>query len=153
MKSNNSNFTGIMLLVLLFLTYQILTAPSKEEIEARKLAEQAQFDKINEQDSLNKNASSPEQIKLDSILNDSSLTASEKDSARVIFNNKSLNSKFGEFTPAVTGKQGIVTLENEKLKIHFNKKGREGGALPPHIQRHGEGEGGGSNTTTHPKIW
>ena len=123
MKSNNSNFTGIMLLVLLFLTYQILTAPSKEEIEARKLAEQAQFDKINEQDSLNKNASSPEQIKLDSILNDSSLTASEKDSARVIFNNKSLNSKFGEFTPAATGKEGIVTLENEKLKIHFNKKG------------------------------
>ena len=91
--------------------------------EARKLAEQAQFDKINEQDSLNKNASSPEQIKLDSILNDSSLTASEKDSARVIFNNKSLNSKFGEFTPAATGKEGIVTLENEKLKIHFNKKG------------------------------
>jgi YidC/Oxa1 family membrane protein insertase len=123
MKSNNSNFTGIMLLVLLFLTYNIMTAPTKEEIEARKLAEQAQVDKINEQDSINNNSTNPEKIRLDSIMNDSSLTASEKDSAQQKYINQSLNSKFGEFTPAASGKEGLVTLENEKLKISFNKKG------------------------------
>ncbi|MCH2022686.1 MAG: membrane protein insertase YidC [Saprospiraceae bacterium] len=123
MKSNNSNFTGIMLLVLLFLTYNILTAPTKEELEAKKRAEDAKIAEQLLRDSLDNIPNKIEKLRLDSLKSNSSLTAEQKDSIEQSWKTEKLNSSFGIFTPSASGKDGEVILENEKLRITFNKKG------------------------------
>ncbi|MDC0231079.1 membrane protein insertase YidC [Aureispira] len=123
MKSNNSNFTGIMLLVLLFLTYNIMTAPSKEELEAQKRAEQEKITAQLLRDSLDNTPIKNEQLRLDSIKNDFSLTAEQKDSIEQSWKTEKLSNNFGIFTPSAFGEDGQVILENDKLRITFNKKG------------------------------
>ena len=78
MRSKNSNFTGIMLLVMLFLIYNILTAPSKEEIEAKRKAEQEKLEQLQTKDSLSN--TDENQLSIDSIQNDTTRTQAVKDS-------------------------------------------------------------------------
>jgi YidC/Oxa1 family membrane protein insertase len=120
MKSNNPTFTGIMLLVLLWLSYNIMTAPSAEEVAAQK---QAADDLITQQDSLGEDNDQPEPSQIDAINDDSSLTQIEKDSQIIAIQQQINTEKFGIFTPASVGKDGQVSLENKKIKITFNKKG------------------------------
>ena len=123
MKSNNSTFTGIMLLVLLWLTYSILTGPSKEEIEQQK---QEAADAIKEQEHLDSLDQVQRQLadnQFQQIQNDTLLTDQQKDSIQTQLQKDLLGSKYGIFTSAAVGTDGQATLENEKLKITFNKKG------------------------------
>ena len=109
-----------MLLVLLFLTYSILTAPTKEELEKQE----QQRKELLKQDSINNLKNTPQPLTLpDSIQDDSSLTQAQKDSLQDLQLRQENNKKYGIFTAAATGKEGQTVLENDKLKITFNNKG------------------------------
>lgn len=123
MKSNNSTFTGIMLLVLLWLTYSILTGPSKEEIEQQQ---QEATNAVKEQERLDSLEQVQKQLANNQFLQiqkDTTLTPQQKDSIQTQLQKDLLGSKYGIFTAAAVGTEGQATLENEKLKITFNKKG------------------------------
>lgn len=123
MKSNNSTFTGMMLLILLWLTYNILTGPTKEEIQAQRDAKQAQIDERNRQDSIAHAQDSIAQLQFTQIEQDTNLTQLQKDSLTNQLQKKKLGSQYGIFTPAAMGKPGQTILENDKFKITFNNKG------------------------------
>jgi YidC/Oxa1 family membrane protein insertase len=120
MKSNNSTFTGIMLLVLLWLTYSLLTRPdeviAEQEQQAQLLADQTQ-------DSLDQLQTQLKDDQFQQIKNDTTLTPQEKDSIQTQLQKDLLGNQYGIFTSAAIGTDGQSTLENEKLKITFNKKG------------------------------
>ncbi|WMX16471.1 MULTISPECIES: membrane protein insertase YidC [unclassified Aureispira] len=123
MKSNNSTFTGIMLLVLLWLTYSILTGPTKEEIEQQQ---QEQAEAIRQQeylDSLTKAEQQQAELKVQQIQKDTTLTDEQKDSVQQQLQKDLLGNQYGIFTSAAIGSEEQATLENEKLKITFNTKG------------------------------
>ncbi|CAA6828158.1 MAG: Inner membrane protein translocase component YidC, long form [uncultured Aureispira sp.] len=124
MKSNNSTFTGIMLLVLLWLTYSILTGPTKEEIAEQQLQEQQLLDKGKEnQDSLKQAKKQFTDNQFLQIDQDTTLTPAQKDSTKNKLQKDLLGNQYGIFTSAAVGTDGQATLENEKLKVTFNKKG------------------------------
>lgn len=123
MKSNNSTFTGIMLLVLLWLTYSLLTGPTKEEIAEQQAQAQLLTDQQTNQDSLDQLETQLADNKFQQIKNDTTLTPQEKDSIQTQLQRDLLGSQYGIFTSAAIGTDGQSTLENEKLKITFNKKG------------------------------
>ena len=123
MKSNNSTFTGIMLLVLLWLTYSLLTGPTKEEIAEQQAQAQLLTDQQENQDSLDQLEAQLADNKFQQIKNDTTLTPLEKDSIQTQLQRDLLGNQYGIFTSAAIGTDGQATLENEKLKITFNKKG------------------------------
>lgn len=123
MKSNNSTFTGFMLLILLWLTYTLLTQPSAEELAAKKKAKEEQLVAQQRQDSLDQINNDESQVYLDSIQNDTTLTQAEKDSITDSVQQEVLGDKYGVFTPAAVGQNEQKTLENDKFKITFNTKG------------------------------
>ena len=123
MKSNNSTFTGIMLLVLLYLTYNIMTAPTKEELEQQEKEKQAQLDLLNQKDSLSLLEQNKQKSLLDSIANDSSLTEAQKDSLSALSLKNNQSELFGPFGSAAQGQTGVSTLENDQFKIFFSRKG------------------------------
>ncbi len=123
MKSNNSSLTGILLLVLLWMSYIYITTPDAAVIEAEQLAQQELIAEQNRLDSLENLKKETAQIALDSISQNSSLTDSQKDSLKSITVQKQLGGKYGVFATAAKGTDGTTILENEKLKIYFSKKG------------------------------
>jgi YidC/Oxa1 family membrane protein insertase len=123
MKSNNSTFTGIMLLVLLWLTYSLLTGPTKEEIAEQQQQAQLLTDQQENQDSLDQLQTQLKDDQFQQIKNDTTLTPQEKDSIQTQLQKDLLGNQYGIFTSAAIGTDGQSTLENEKLKITFNKKG------------------------------
>lgn len=123
MKSNNSTFTGIMLLVLLWLTYSLLTGPTKEEIAEQQAQAQLLADQQENQDSLDQLQTQLKDDQFQQIENDTTLTPQEKDSIQTQLQRDLLGSQYGIFTSAAIGTDGQSTLENKKLKITFNKKG------------------------------
>lgn len=123
MKSNNSTFTGFMLLILLWLTYSILTGPSKEEIEQQQQQEQQLIQEQLTQDSLDQLKEQQAANQFQQIENDTLLTNEQKDSVKNVLQTQLLGGQYGIFTNAAVGTDGQATLENEKFKITFNKKG------------------------------
>lgn len=121
MRSKNSNFTGIMLLVMLFLVYNILTAPSKEEIEAKRKAEQEKLEQLQTKDSLLN--TDENQLSIDSIQNDTTRTQASKDSLLQALQTDQNLRKYSVFSNASIGSAEEIILENEKIKIYFNSKG------------------------------
>jgi YidC/Oxa1 family membrane protein insertase len=123
MKSNNSTFTGVLLLVLLWITYNMLTAPTAEQIKQEQEAQQAQIKQQQEQDSLAKVKEQQAQQRLIDLQSDTLLTAEQKDSIKQAIAIEQLGGQFGIFTQAATGTNQEVTLENDQLQITFNTKG------------------------------
>ena len=123
MKSNNTTFIGIMLLVLLYLTYNIMTAPTKEELEQQEKEKQAQLDLLNQKDSLSLLEQNKQKSLLDSIANDSSLTEAQKDSLSALTLQNNQSELFGPFGSAAQGQTGVSILENDQFKIFFSRKG------------------------------
>lgn len=123
MKSNNSTFTGILLLVLLWVTYNMLTAPTAEQLEQQKQAEQEQIIAQQQLDSLEKVKKKEAQQQLIDLQKDTTLTQTQKDSLQNAIQQAQLGSTFGVFTQAAIGQSQEVTVENEKLQITFNTKG------------------------------
>lgn len=123
MKSNNSTFTGILLLVLLWVTYNMLTAPTAEQLEQQREQEQEQIRQQQVLDSLQKKKEEQAQQKLIDLQKDTTLTQAQKDSLQNTIQQAQLGSTFGVFTQAAIGQNQEVTVENEKLQITFNTKG------------------------------
>ena len=123
MKSNNSSLTGILLLVLLWMTYVYLTTPSAEQRKQQIELEQQQIRDQFLQDSIKNVKDSLYQLQLQQIQGDTSLTTTQKDSIEQQLVEAKIGGKFGVFLPAAQGTDGDVVLENDKLKITFQKKG------------------------------
>lgn len=112
-----------MLLILLWLTYNILTAPSKEEREQAEQAKQEQAELEQERDSLEQVQEQEKIQAFTQLENDTTLTQEQKDSIEQQLNKKYLGGAYGIFTPAATGQAGEEVLENDKFKITFSRKG------------------------------
>lgn len=123
MKSNNSTFTGIMLIVLLYLTYNVLTSTPPEELAEQEQQAEQLLREQQIQDSLKQVKEQQAQLQIQQIENDTLLTTHQKDSIKDQLQTNLLGNQYGIFTAAAVGTDGQEVLENEKLKITFNKKG------------------------------
>lgn len=123
MKSNNSTLTGFLLLAMLWVGYNMLTAPTAEQLEQQEKAKKELLAKKQEQDSLALVKQQVAQQQLTNLQNDTSLTQVQKDSMTNAIQTAKLGSEFGIFTPAALGTNQEMTVENEKLAITFNTKG------------------------------
>lgn len=123
MKSNNSTFTGIMLIVLLYLTYNVLTSTPPEELAEQEQQAEQLLQQQQTQDSLDRLKEEQAQLQIKQIENDTLLTTQQKDSIKDQLQTNLLGNQYGIFTSAAVGTDGQEVLENEKLKITFNKKG------------------------------
>ncbi len=123
MKSNNSTLTGIMLLVLLWITYIYITSPTKEELEQRrKEIEQARQEQIIADSLAQLKVDTKQQI-LDSLQNNVSIDSSSRDSIIDAYLFNESKSKLGIFAASGQGEQSYTTIENDKLKITLSNKG------------------------------
>lgn len=112
-----------MLLALLWLTYSILTGPDKEQMVAEQQQAEQLLQQQQTQDSLDQLQGSEAQLQISQVENDTTLTPEQKDSVKTQLQTNLLGNQYGIFTSAAIGTDGQETLENEKLKITFNKKG------------------------------
>ena len=131
---DRNTIIGLVLIAAILIGYQILTAPSAEELaryqrQQDSLAElelRAEEVHLKEQaaktagDTLAAKAADPLIAKLsaDTTLTDSA-RAALIDSARVA----ETSGRFGIFSPASTGSDELITIENEKLQVSIRTKG------------------------------
>ncbi len=121
---NNSNLTGIILLVLLFIGYTWVTAPDQEQIKQEQLLQQQRVEAQLQQDSILNAQDSLERLRLSQIAVDTSLTTEQQDSLTTVIKKQKLASSFGNFTNAAMEQPAKETvLENEQLKVTFSNKG------------------------------
>lgn len=123
MKSNNSTLTGVLLLVMLWIGYNMLTAPTKEQLELQKQQEQEQVAQQIRLDSLEEVKKNQVQLQITQVRQDTSLTQAQRDSIENAIQAAKLSSTFGIFTQAAIGENQEVTIENERLQVSFNTKG------------------------------
>ncbi len=123
MKSNNSTLTGILLLVMLWVGYNMLTAPSKEQLELQQQAEAAEARKLFLLDSLRQVEEDAAQQQIIALESDTQYTAAQRDSLQKQILQQQLGSQFDIFTQAAMGQSKQVTLENDKLLLTFDTKG------------------------------
>jgi len=123
MKQNNSSLTGILLLVLLWMTYIYITTPSQQELAEQQRKQDELIAEQQRQDSLNQLNNSQTTSVLDSIDQDTTLTSAQRDSLQTVLLQQQQSSQYGAFVRAAKGTPKEVTLENEELKITFSSKG------------------------------
>lgn len=107
---------GLFLIFALFVTWQFLTAPTKEEIEAQKRAQDS-IAALQNMDTL-----SSADIAETNIPVDSSLLGADSIQIDSIADVKRL-AAFGPFAAASKGEKETFTLENEAIKVTFSNKG------------------------------
>jgi len=105
---DNSQRTGLLLLLLLVTAYLWYTAPSKEEIERNKFVQ----DSISQAQLVDPSASPTSKPKEETIIQANDSLAIAK-----------LNNSHGDFANAMVGAAQTAVLENELLKVTFNSKG------------------------------
>ncbi|MGH1336645.1 MAG: membrane protein insertase YidC [Aureispira sp.] len=123
MKSNNSTLTGFLLLAMLWVGYNMLTAPTAEQLEQQQKEKDELIAQQRKQDSLALLQQNAAQQQIVDLQNDTTFTQTQKDSIKKTIQEAKLGSEFGVFTPAALGTNQEMTMENEKLKITFNTKG------------------------------
>lgn len=123
MKSNNSTLVGMFLLILLWITYNFLTAPSQEEIALQEQQQQEQRYKEYLADSIQHANDSLQALQILQIQQDTQFTDAQKDSLLQLQGIASKKDALGIFAAAGVGESKIVTLENDRLKISFDTKG------------------------------
>ena len=131
---DRNTLIGFGLIVAILIGWQILTAPSAEERAAfqRQQDSLAAVEQAREKAKLLADTAQPtaaaaiadplaglaSALKADTLLTDSARTA-RLDSARTNLQQQ----RFGIFTPASTGREEVVTIENEKLQITLTTHG------------------------------
>jgi YidC/Oxa1 family membrane protein insertase len=107
---------GLFLIFALFITWNYLTAPTKEEMEARKRA----------QDSIaalqNIDTTEGSQLANDVVQADSSLLQEAVVASDSLTQIRKL-AEFGPFAAAAEGTEEMMSLENEVFKVSFSTKG------------------------------
>ncbi len=109
---------GLFLIFALFITWNFLTAPTKEELEARKRAQDS-IAALQNVDTTQNNTLAGTQEVLEA---DSSLLKEAYQESDSVAQMRRL-AEFGPFVEAATGSEQTATLENEVLKITFTNKG------------------------------
>ncbi len=137
---DRNTIIGLVLIAAILIGYQVITAPSKEEV-ARFQRQQDSLAQVELQaeelrakqeaaktagDTVKAKAVDPLIAKLaaDTTLTDSVRTA-RIDSARTA----ETTGRFGVFSPASTGTDEVVTIENDKLQIGIRTKGARPGMI------------------------
>ncbi len=130
---DRNTIIGLVLIAAIFIGFQIINAPSKEEIAAAQAAERRYSDSlalVQEEQARKATDTSASgtrnvvtdpfiaRVHADSTISDSTRTA-RIDSAR----QADLLGRFGIFNPASTGTDEAITLENEKLQVTIRTKG------------------------------
>ena len=130
---DRNTIIGLVLIAAIFIGFQIINAPSKEEIAAAQAAERRYNDSLalvqeeqarkatDTSASVAHNAATDPfiaRLNADTTLSDSTRTA-RVDSAH----QADLLGRFGIFNPASTGTDEAITLENEKLQVTIRTKG------------------------------
>ncbi len=136
---DRNTIIGLVLIVAIFVGFQIINAPSKEEIAAAQAAERRYSDSLAlvQEEQARKAADTSASVaqkavtdpfiarlNADTTLSDSIRTA-RIDSAR----QADLLGRFGIFNPASTGTDESITLENEKLQVTIRTKGARPGMI------------------------
>jgi len=116
---DRNQIIGIVLIAAILIGYMVLTAPSKEEIEAEK----HRLDSIQEvQDKIAKEkAAEIAEFENDSIIRDQivALDTIVSDTTR----QNQLKEKFASFGESAVGENKFVSIENELLKVTISTKG------------------------------
>ena len=112
----------MLLLVLLWLTYQFLTAPSAKELEAKRKAQEAQIAEAIRLDSLEQARDSLVKVQLLQVQRDTQLTDTERDSLQQAIQGNRFGG-MGIFSKAAVGQSETITLENDRLLLTFDTKG------------------------------
>ena len=123
---NRDTLVGVVLITVLFLLYNYLSAPSTEEVERWKQQRDSFIEaqaELAKKDSLLKVQQEANRAALKLIEADSSLTQEQRDSLTKTMGGDALKGVFGAFTPASLGEEKLYTLENERLKLSFSNKG------------------------------
>jgi YidC/Oxa1 family membrane protein insertase len=137
---DRNTIIGLVLIAAILIGYQIITAPNKEEVARyqRQLDSAAQVELHAEElrvkteaakasgDTVTAEATDPliARLSADSSLTDSARTV-RIDSARTAVT----TGRFGVFSPASTGTDEVVTIENDKLQIGIRTKGARPGMI------------------------
>ena len=107
MEMDRTSIIGIVLIMILFVTWQVVTAPTAEEIETEQRY----------QDSLA--ALSEQQLRAD---NDPVVTPEEGTGADSL-QQAQYRSRFGAFAPSAAGTDEEIVVENDLMKLTFSTKG------------------------------
>lgn len=119
---DKNSIIGLILMGVVIALFSWLGRPSKEEIAlrqryndsiARVTSAEAEKERIADEAKMTSEDSNL------SFLSDSTLTKAEKDSLLLSRNHK----QYGEMTPATTGTEKEVTLENDSVAFRFSSKG------------------------------
>ncbi|CAG0976039.1 Membrane protein insertase YidC [Flavobacteriales bacterium] len=123
-RMDRNGIIGLILIAAIVITYGIINAPSKEEIEKAKAKKEAELKEKEKQEA---HTSDIFNITNDTLPTDSSahsvtdtlLKPIENDSVQ----NALLLSKHGVFSGVANGKEEIISLENEKISFQISTKG------------------------------
>ncbi len=110
MEMDRTSIIGIVLIMILFVTWQYVTAPSAAEIEMEQRYQDS-IAALSDQELIEEN--DPE------IVLDNEVITSQTDSAR----QSEYRSRFGAFAPAAFGEDEEVVLENDLIQLTFSTKG------------------------------
>ncbi|MEN8839004.1 MAG: membrane protein insertase YidC, partial [Flavobacteriales bacterium] len=120
---DRNTLIGIVLIIGILFTFQIMNQPSEEELAQRRIEQQEAFlaDSIAKAEKMALNAASPE---VDEI--DSTLSVAQRDSIAAIKlaeSNSQLVQKYNVFAPSATGVSEYYTIENDDLILTISSKG------------------------------
>jgi len=122
---DKNTLVGIVLIIGILFTFQIVNQPSEEELQERREQQEQAF----LSDSI-ANAEKQANLTLESneVAIDSSYTQVERDSIAIAQQselNKKLSQTFSVFAPSAQGTKEYYSIENEDLKITISSKGGE----------------------------
>jgi len=120
---DRNTLIGIVLIIGILFTFQIMNQPSEEELNERRIQQEQAFlaDSIAKVEKMALVNSQPDVAEIDSTL-----TSEERDSiaaVKLAENNSVLTQKYNVFAPAAQGSDDYFTIENEDLILTIASKG------------------------------
>ncbi|PPK88880.1 YidC/Oxa1 family membrane protein insertase [Neolewinella xylanilytica] len=110
MEMDRTSIVGIVLIMILFVTWQYVTAPSAAEIEMEQRYQDS-IAALSDQELIEEN--DPK------FVPEGGAVSTASDSLRLVEN----RSRFGGFAPAAAGTEEEVVLENDLMQVTFSTKG------------------------------
>ena len=122
---DRNTLIGIVLIIGILFTFQILNQPSEEELQQRREQQEQAIlaDSIAQLEKQEKLATQSNEVAIDSTL-----TQEQRDSifsARQSELNNKLTQSFSVFAPSAQGEKEYFVIENDDLKITISSKGGE----------------------------
>ncbi|MFO8066956.1 MAG: membrane protein insertase YidC, partial [Bacteroidales bacterium] len=119
---SKDNIIGIVIIVTIIIAYSIWSAPSKEEIEAKRI--QDSIAKVEQaKESIDSLILEEDEAEKREITPDSEIEEKEAIAKDTILSKDEYENKFGDFAQSASGEEDIITLENDLLILKINTKG------------------------------